>query len=60
MSDQRKNFPVGHPCAGIIPPNKQCEFRRPEAMTDAEGKKIKIIGVTKKFLNLIEESGSKG
>ena len=50
MSDKRKNFQVGHPCAGIVPPNKPCEFRRPEVMYDADDKKIKIIGVTHKFL----------
>ena len=29
-------------------------------MFDNEGKKIKIVGVSNKLLNLIKESGSKG
>lgn len=59
MSDKKSVYNTGHPCVGIIPPNVPCPFRKPENMI-VNDKKIKIVTVTHKLLNTIEESNSKG
>jgi hypothetical protein len=55
-TSDRKN--VYNTCAGIIPPNVPCPFRKPENMI-VNDKKIKIT-VTQKLIRTIKLSNTEG
>ena len=59
MSDRKKVYNTGHACAGVIPPNEPCPFRKPENMI-VNDRKIKIVAVTQKLVRTIKESNTEG